>query len=109
MPPTEQSSPGIVPVDAAATEEVFGSLPTQLRTNDNTPVSLTPAVTSFLSFLQTSKQSILPSFIWAHSLEKGSFNSSDKGQDYPGTHATQNQLHANEHDPADPRWACRWI
>jgi hypothetical protein len=57
-PPTSQRSPGIIPADAAAIEEASGSLPTQVRIKDKTPVSLKPAVTSFSSFLQTSKQSM---------------------------------------------------
>jgi hypothetical protein len=45
-------------VDEAANDEALGSLPTQLKMKDKTPVSLTPAVVSFSPFFQTSKQSI---------------------------------------------------
>ena len=58
MPPTERLILGIIAADEAAIDEAFGSLPAQLKMTDKTPVSLTPAVVSFWSFFQTSKQSI---------------------------------------------------
>jgi hypothetical protein len=58
-PPTRQRKSGIAPGDEAAIAEAFGSFPTQDSVNASTPLSK-PAVTSFSSFLQTSKQSIIP-------------------------------------------------